>query len=55
MGWEQFKAVLGDRIEQIDYTNFKNSVKGHDLHNMYLDFWSRHRRYQDQDRSERSR
>ncbi len=55
IGLEQFKAVVGGRIEQVDYTNFKDSVKGHDLHKMYLDFWSTHRRYQDQDRSERGR
>jgi hypothetical protein len=30
-------------------------VKDHDLHEMCLDFWTRHRCYQDQERPERHR
>lgn len=43
-----FSALVAARIDNIGYTNFKNSVKDHDLHDMYMDFWSRHYRYQDQ-------
>jgi len=50
IGREDFTAIVGGRIDKIDYTNFKNSVKDHDLHDMYLDFWARHLRYQDQGR-----
>lgn len=46
-----FSALVAARIGKIDYTNFKNSVKDHDLHEMYMDFWSRHHRYQEQDKS----
>jgi len=55
IGRADFKAIVGRRIDKIDYTNFKNSVKGHDLHELYLDFWTRHRRYQGQDRPEHRR
>jgi hypothetical protein len=51
IGREQFKAVLSNRIDQIDYLNFKDSVKDGDLHDMYLDFWRRHKKYQSRDRS----
>ena len=47
-----FKAVLDSRIDTISYTNFKNSVKDDELHEMYMDFWNTHRHYQDQDRAE---
>ena len=45
-----FSALVAARIDKIDYTNFKNSVKDHDLHVMYMDFWSRHYRYQETDK-----
>jgi hypothetical protein len=45
-----FSALVAGRVEKIDYTNFKNSVEDHDLHDMYMDFWSRHYRYQETDR-----
>ncbi len=48
-----FSVLVAARIDRIDYTNFKNSVAGHDLHDMYMDFWSRHHRYQEKDRHER--
>jgi hypothetical protein len=35
-----------DRIDGINYPNFKNSVKDDDLHNLYLAFWGDHHRYQ---------
>src|SRR5689334_21731085 len=47
-----FKAVVANRIDAVSYTNFKNTVKDDDLHEMYMDFWNTHRHYQDQDRPE---
>lgn len=44
-----FAAVVAARIENIDYTNFKNSVDDHDLHDLYMNFWTMHHRYQEQD------
>jgi hypothetical protein len=49
-----FAALVATRIETINYTNFKNSVEDHDLHDLYMDFWSMHRRYQEQDVTKRS-
>ena len=46
-----FSALVAARIDKIGYTNFKNSVKDHDLHDMYMDFWSRHHRYQEKEKS----
>jgi hypothetical protein len=45
-----FSALVAARIDKISYTNFKNSVADHDLHDMYMDFWSRHHRYQETDK-----
>jgi hypothetical protein len=44
-------ALVAARIEGIDYSNFKNSVEEQDLHDLYLDFWTLHRRYQERERS----
>ena len=49
-----FAALVATRIEAIKYTNFKGSVDDHDLHDLYMDFWSRHRRYQEKDVTKRS-
>src|ERR1017187_2450237 len=46
-----FSALVAARFDKIDYTNFKNSVRDHDLHEMYMDFWSRHYRYQEKDKN----
>jgi hypothetical protein len=43
---EEFKQLMMDRIDGIDYTNFKQSVKSEDLHDLYLGFWTDHRNYQ---------
>ena len=43
---ELFTKVLINRLEKIDYGNFKNSVKEDALHDLYLDFWMLHRAYQ---------
>ncbi len=37
---------ISSSIMNIDYPNFKDSVEDHDLHNLYSDFWSLHRRFQ---------
>jgi hypothetical protein len=39
--------VLANRVETIDYGNFKDSVSDPKLHNLYEHFWFLHRRYQD--------
>ncbi len=44
---EDFKVLVGKRIDDVDYTNFKNSVKDHDLHKLYLEFWHLHQAYQE--------
>ena len=41
-----FAEKVAAALEGIEYINFKGSVKDHDLHAMYMDFWSRHWRYQ---------
>ena len=46
VGRAEFKALIDARIDGIQYTNFKNSVKDHDLHELYSDFWQLHRGYQ---------
>jgi hypothetical protein len=33
-------AMVTRYIEQLDYTNFKDSVKNHQLHHAYLNVWS---------------
>ena len=44
---ENFKAIVAGQIDAITYTNFKNSVKDKDLHEMYREFWQIHRQYQE--------
>jgi hypothetical protein len=43
-----FAALVAERVENIEYTNFKNSVADHDLHELYMRFWELHHRYQEQ-------
>ncbi len=45
-----FSELVANRIDNIGYTNFKNSVKDTDLHEIYVQFWHLHYRYQDQDK-----
>ena len=47
---DEFVKVMARRIEEIGYDNFKASVDDERLHDLYADFWSLHRRYQEQDR-----
>lgn len=42
---DAFKQVVNSRIDAINYTNFKDSVKGQDLHRMYVDVWEKHSKY----------
>ncbi len=44
-----FATLVASRIEKIGYTNFKDSVRDNDLHDLYMDFWDLQRQYQDQD------
>jgi hypothetical protein len=43
---EEFAKIVSDSIMNTKYTNFKNSVNDHDLHDLYADFWHLHYRYQ---------
>lgn len=45
-----FCNLLRSRIATMDYTNFKNSVADHSLHELYSDFWLSHWTYQQQGR-----
>ena len=38
--------IVADRINHIDYGNFKNSVGSEGLHALYERFWSMHHQYQ---------
>ena len=42
-----FCKIVLNKIMGIDYSNFKNSVKDSDLHDLYMDFWSLHHQYQE--------
>lgn len=50
-----FAALVATRIERIGYSNFKNSVIDDGLHELYVEFWALHRRYQQKDAATRSR
>jgi hypothetical protein len=43
---ERLAEVVSKRIMDIDYGNFKASVKDWGLHNLYADFWELHYLYQ---------
>ena len=43
---DEMEKVMLSRIKNIDYSNFKNSVKDNDLHDLYEGFWFKHYRYQ---------
>ena len=43
---EEFSKIILDRIMNINYDNFKNSVPDNDLHELYGKFWSQHYMYQ---------
>lgn len=43
---EKFAEMIADRICDIDYSNFKDSVKNKALHDLYEYFWFLHYSYQ---------
>ncbi|WP_445504809.1 hypothetical protein [Microvirga sp. G4-2] len=43
---KEFAELVTRRINEIDYPNFKNSVRDDGLHDLYADFWELHYRYQ---------
>lgn len=43
---EELARVMLNRIMNIDYSNFKNSVEDDELHDLYGRFWMQHYRYQ---------
>ena len=43
---EEFVRVVTQRISEIDYPNFKDSVTDRDLHMLYEEFWMLHFQYQ---------
>jgi hypothetical protein len=45
---EDFARIMEDEIGDINYTNFKNSVKDDRLHDLYTEFWMLHHRYQEE-------
>ncbi|HCC58745.1 MAG TPA: hypothetical protein DEQ47_16105 [Solibacterales bacterium] len=55
VGRPDFKKIVDQRIDAIDYPNFKNSVIDEDLHQLYMEFWTLHHRYQKADRSAATR
>jgi hypothetical protein len=46
VGRKAFARLVVDRIMNIDYDNFKDSVEDNELHDLYADFWTLHYRYQ---------
>jgi Txe/YoeB family toxin of Txe-Axe toxin-antitoxin module len=47
---DEFVRVIAKRLQEISYDNFKDSVDDERLHKLYADFWSLHRRYQEENR-----
>lgn len=43
---ENWSKIMVDRIQDIEYTNFKDSTTDKDLHNLYADMWMTHYQYQ---------
>lgn len=42
----ELMGILADRIANISYSNFKDSVKDERLHEMYEDMWDLHHTFQ---------
>jgi len=40
--------IISHRVNLINYGNFKASVKDKQLHDLYSDFWTMHRLYQEE-------
>jgi hypothetical protein len=43
---EEVTKLLTERVEKINYTNFKDSVEDDDLHDLYLEMWFDHSKFQ---------
>ena len=43
---EAFAEIVSNRILDINYGNFKDSVEDNKLHDLYADFWQLHWHYQ---------
>jgi len=43
---DEFAKLIADKITNINYGNFKNSVIEPELHDLYADFWRGHYKYQ---------
>jgi hypothetical protein len=43
---EAVANLLLENVMKINYSNFKDSVKNNELHDLYLDFWHLHLKYQ---------
>jgi hypothetical protein len=43
---KEFADLVTQRIEEIDYPNFKDSVQEPGLHDLYASFWQLHYRFQ---------
>ena len=43
---KKYAEIVYNRILNIEYDNFKNSVGDRDLHDLYAGFWYDHYRYQ---------
>lgn len=52
---EHAGAVLARRIEQIDYPNFKSSVRERDRHDVYMDVWQKMVEFQEYTSARRPR
>jgi hypothetical protein len=42
-----FAFIVAKRVREIDYPNFKDSVRDDELHDLYAGFWFQHRKYQE--------
>jgi hypothetical protein len=42
----ELAAVVAERVQKVDYPNFKASVRDPALHDLYVEFWALHWRYQ---------
>ena len=43
---KEFAKIVNEKIMNINYDNFKNSVEDNDLHDLYATFWRHHYYFQ---------
>lgn len=46
VGRKAFAKLVANRVMDINYGNFKDSVLDDELHDLYADFWTLHYKYQ---------